>query len=172
MFRFAAKRLGREFSSYCGRAWARFSCCLQRCVSQEILNRIDGLEFRDDAPPLVTVSPASDRPPVPSAAASALPPLLPVSPPAHLTIPRSVPALSPQFSVPEVPLRFPVSFGPPFVPPSVPRFAPVPFVSPREPPVAFGPSPCPLPPASPFFPHSTPPFLIVTRPSLLLEKRF
>ena len=48
LFRFAAKRLGREFTSYCGRAWARVSCNLQRSVSQAILNRIDGLEFPDN----------------------------------------------------------------------------------------------------------------------------
>jgi hypothetical protein len=46
IFRFAAKRLGREFSSFCGRSWARFSCCLQRSVAQSILVRIDGREFR------------------------------------------------------------------------------------------------------------------------------
>ena len=45
LFRFAAKRTGREFTSYCGRAWARFSCNLQRSVSQAILTRIDGREF-------------------------------------------------------------------------------------------------------------------------------
>ena len=45
LFRFAAKHLGREFTSYCGRAWARVSCNLQRSVSQAILNRIDGREF-------------------------------------------------------------------------------------------------------------------------------
>ena len=39
LFRFAA----------CGRAWARFSCNLQRSVSQAILMRIDGREFCDDA---------------------------------------------------------------------------------------------------------------------------
>ena len=44
LFRFAAKQLGREFTSYCGRAWARISCCLQRSISQEILTRIDGRE--------------------------------------------------------------------------------------------------------------------------------
>ena len=44
IFSFAAKRLHREFSSYCGRAWAQFSCCLQRSVSQSILMRIDGHE--------------------------------------------------------------------------------------------------------------------------------
>jgi hypothetical protein len=49
IFRFAAKQLGCEFSSYCGRAWARISCCLQRSVGQAILNRIDGREFRDPA---------------------------------------------------------------------------------------------------------------------------
>jgi len=43
LFRFAAKHLGREFTSYCGRAWARVSCNPQ--VSQAILNRIDGREF-------------------------------------------------------------------------------------------------------------------------------
>ena len=42
LFRFAAKRLGREFSSFCGRGWARFSCNLQRSVAQSILNRVDG----------------------------------------------------------------------------------------------------------------------------------
>ena len=50
IFRFAAKRLGHEFSSYCGRSWARVSCCLQRSVAQAILTRIDGREFRDPAP--------------------------------------------------------------------------------------------------------------------------
>src|SRR6185437_16233644 len=42
IFRFAACRLGHEFSSYCGRAWARVSCDLQRSVSQAILTRCDG----------------------------------------------------------------------------------------------------------------------------------
>ena len=37
-----ACRLGHEFSSYCGRAWARLSCDLQRSVSQAILTRCDG----------------------------------------------------------------------------------------------------------------------------------
>ena len=50
IFSFAAKRLNREFSSFCGRAWAQFSCCLQRSVSQAILLRIDGHEFRDALP--------------------------------------------------------------------------------------------------------------------------
>ena len=50
IFRFAAKRLGHEFSSYCGRSWARVSCCLQRSVAQAILTRIDGREFRDPSP--------------------------------------------------------------------------------------------------------------------------
>jgi hypothetical protein len=44
LFRYAAKHLGREFSSYCVRAWARVSCTLQRSVAQSILNRIDGTE--------------------------------------------------------------------------------------------------------------------------------
>jgi hypothetical protein len=50
LFRYAAKRLGLEFSSYCARAWARFSCTLQRSVSQSILTRIDGREFREPPP--------------------------------------------------------------------------------------------------------------------------
>ena len=45
MFSFAAKWRNREFSSFCGRAWAQFSCCLQRSVSQSILLRVDGQEF-------------------------------------------------------------------------------------------------------------------------------
>ena len=44
IFRYAAKNLGKEFTSYCSRAWARVSCCLQRSVGQSILNRIDGFE--------------------------------------------------------------------------------------------------------------------------------
>ena len=50
LFRFAAKRLGREFSSFCGRGWARVSCNLQRSVSQAILNRVDGRASRVPAP--------------------------------------------------------------------------------------------------------------------------
>ncbi len=42
LFTFAAQHLGREFSSYCSRGWARVSCCLQRSVAQSIANRIDG----------------------------------------------------------------------------------------------------------------------------------
>ena len=44
IFRYAAKNLGKEFTSYCSRAWGRVSCCLQRSVGQSILNRIDGFE--------------------------------------------------------------------------------------------------------------------------------
>ena len=47
LFRFASKRLGREFTSYCGRAWARISCNSQRSVSQAILTRTDGCEFSE-----------------------------------------------------------------------------------------------------------------------------
>ena len=42
LFRFAAKRLGREFTSYCGRAWA-LCCNLQRSVAQAILNTSNNL---------------------------------------------------------------------------------------------------------------------------------
>ena len=45
LFEFAAKRLGREYTSYCGRAWARFSCNLQRSIAQAILSRTDGKEL-------------------------------------------------------------------------------------------------------------------------------
>ena len=45
LFQFAAKRLGREYTSYCGRAWARFSCNLQRSIAQAILSRTDGKEL-------------------------------------------------------------------------------------------------------------------------------
>ena len=40
--RFAAKRQGREFSSFCGRAWVRFSRNLQRSVSRRssIVSRV------------------------------------------------------------------------------------------------------------------------------------
>ena len=48
IFRFAAKRLGWEFTSFCGRAWARLSCNLQRSVAQSILTRIDGQDCRDE----------------------------------------------------------------------------------------------------------------------------
>ena len=49
LFRFAAKRLGREFTSFCGRAvyCKQFmGRSLQRSVSRrQILSRIDGQEF-------------------------------------------------------------------------------------------------------------------------------
>jgi hypothetical protein len=50
LFTFASKRLGREFSSYCSRAWARVSCCLQRSIAQVILNRIDGVSDGSELP--------------------------------------------------------------------------------------------------------------------------
>ena len=67
MFRFAARRLGHEFSSYCGRAWARVSCCLQRSVSQAILNRIDGHKIQRDPDDLAEFFPrqAPEIPPFP-----------------------------------------------------------------------------------------------------------
>jgi hypothetical protein len=68
ILRFAAKQLGVEFSSYCGRAWARISCCLQRSVGQAILNRIDGREFRD---PLVRAEPDTFLTPIPLCSPSA-----------------------------------------------------------------------------------------------------
>ena len=50
LFTFASKKLGREFSSYCSRAWGRVSCCLQRSVAQVILNRIDGVSDEPELP--------------------------------------------------------------------------------------------------------------------------
>ena len=50
LFTFASKKLGREFSSYCSRAWARVSCCLQRSIAQVILNRIDGVSDESELP--------------------------------------------------------------------------------------------------------------------------
>ena len=51
LFSFAAKELGREFTSFCSRAWARVSCCLQRSVAQAILSRIDGNGGRSSGAP-------------------------------------------------------------------------------------------------------------------------
>ena len=50
LFTFAAKKLGREFSSYCSRAWARVSCCLQRSIAQVILSRVDGVTEGSELP--------------------------------------------------------------------------------------------------------------------------
>jgi hypothetical protein len=103
IFRFAAKRLGKEFSSFCGRAWARVSCCLQRCVSQSILLRIDGLEFSTTSPVTslsssVRVAPACATPtvlpPLP-------PPLVPSSPPT--TFPPPLPLALVSASEPVLP---------------------------------------------------------------------
>jgi len=48
LFRYAAKHLGREFSSYCVRAWGRVSCAVQKSVAQAILNRVDGTEPEEE----------------------------------------------------------------------------------------------------------------------------
>jgi hypothetical protein len=86
--RFAAKRQGREFSSFCGRAWVRFSCNLQRSVSQAILNRLEG------SPVEVAASPERFVLELPSSVSVSLvpqvsrqsPPEIPVCP---LTLPLS-----------------------------------------------------------------------------------
>src|SRR6478609_1520420 len=64
LFRYAAKRLGLEFSSYCARAWARLSCTLQRMVAQSILTRIDGREFREPTPDAAPPPRPSNTPPI------------------------------------------------------------------------------------------------------------
>ena len=108
IFRFAAKRLGREFSSFCGRAWARVSCCLQRSVAQAILNRIDGHSFRD---PVVPSSSPCVLPQVPE--------VVPPVPPPSLTSFVSVPSEFPPLSVPSfTPV---VRFVPSVVPPEESR---------------------------------------------------
>ena len=42
IMKFAAQRQGREVSSFCGRQWALFSCCLQRSVAKMIWLRSSG----------------------------------------------------------------------------------------------------------------------------------
>jgi hypothetical protein len=81
--RFAAKRAGKEFSSFCGRAWVRFSCNLQRSVSQSILNRIDGspIDLDDDAPESSGMNVDPDLVHLPRVrVASAIPPQIPSFP--------------------------------------------------------------------------------------------
>ena len=79
IFRFAARRVGREFSSFCGRGWARLSCNLQRCVSQMILARTEGAS----GPRAPVVSAPVRAVPAPSSVASVAPSLAQVvAPPA------------------------------------------------------------------------------------------
>ena len=79
LFRYAAKRLGREFSSFCGRGWARLSCNLQRCVSQMILARTEGASGqRAPVPARVVPAPSLALPQI----ASVVPSLAQVVPPA------------------------------------------------------------------------------------------
>jgi hypothetical protein len=47
IMRFASTRQGCEHSSYCGRMWARLSCCLQREVAKEIDIRTNGQKYHD-----------------------------------------------------------------------------------------------------------------------------
>ena len=54
--RFAAKRQGREHSSFCGRQWALISCCLQRSVAKQLLMRINGQKYAHDASKLLVES--------------------------------------------------------------------------------------------------------------------
>ena len=48
IMRFASKRQSQEHSSYCGRMWARLSCCLQRSVAKQLLLRTDGQNYNDN----------------------------------------------------------------------------------------------------------------------------
>ena len=169
ILRFAAKQLNREFSSYCGRAYARISCTLQRAVSQAILLRIDGLEFRESIPgsPDEFVSLPSVEDPVASPAPSqhvelnvvtspqpvephAAPPLAPMAmPPSSSQLPPSPPptpaeltqALSVSASLALTPLL--ASPTPPLLPSSP--------LSPTDP-IPSLPSPHLAPAASPVLP--------------------
>ena len=47
IMRFAAMHLGYEHSSFCGRIWARLSCCLQREVAKQICFRTDGQSYHE-----------------------------------------------------------------------------------------------------------------------------
>src|SRR6185437_1212219 len=94
IFRFAACRLGHEFSSYCGRAWARLSCDVQRSVSQAILTRCDG-----QAGSVRCVSPR-ESPPVLRESLRESPPVLRESPRESPPVLRESPRGSPRESPP------------------------------------------------------------------------
>jgi len=77
IFRFAAMRLGQPHSAYCGRAWARISCDLQRSVSQAILSRCDGLsvmEMVPEVPPALAALVPTVLEAAPTASAEHIPP--------------------------------------------------------------------------------------------------
>jgi hypothetical protein len=111
IFRFAAKRVGREFSSFCGRGWARLSCNLQRCVSQMILARTEGASGQRAPTVLPAVLPASDVRARVVPAASLVPPVAPVAPQALVQS-----AASPPPVVPVAPQALVASPPPHFVP--------------------------------------------------------
>jgi hypothetical protein len=118
LFRFAAKQLGREFTSYCGRAWARMSCCLQRSVSQAILTRIDGRELPRVEPSgpdnFVTIpEPAAEQPSLP---------VLDSSFPITSSVPLPAPSPAP-LPVPSIPAAAIASVSPPSPPPAALAFA-------------------------------------------------
>ena len=136
LFRFAAKRLGREFSSYCGRGWTRLSCNLQRSVSQSILNRIDGVAPLEASassvlalPAAADVSdvlelPAADVPlvAVPLAPVAAAVPLAPVAAAAPLgPVAAAVPLGPVAAAAPLAPAAVPLApAAVPFAPAAVP----------------------------------------------------
>ena len=123
LFRFAAKQLGREFTSYCGRAWARMSCTLQRSVSQAILTRIDGREL-----PRIEPSGPDNFVSIPEPVPHQPPPLALDS--AFLS---NLPASSVSLPAPSIPAPLPVSIPaplPPSIPTATPASAPVPSTFP------------------------------------------
>ena len=50
IMRFASVRQNHEHSSYCGRMWARLSCCLQREVAKQLIQRTAGQKYHDKLP--------------------------------------------------------------------------------------------------------------------------
>ena len=48
--RFASVRQNHEHSSYCGRMWARLSCCIQREVAKQLIQRTAGQKYHDKLP--------------------------------------------------------------------------------------------------------------------------
>ena len=94
VFSFTSKKLHREFSSFCGRSWAQFSCCLQRSVSQAILLRVDGQEFTQPVKKASLVSPALSLASVVSPVVT-LPPALSLTSSSSVSVSLSPVSLSP-----------------------------------------------------------------------------
>ena len=110
--RFASKRMGREFSSFCGRAWVRFSCNLQRSVSQAILNRLEG------SPVVEVARLESERSEVASLGVVPRVVLEVASPVSFSLVPQVSRQIPPQIPVCPFPVSFPPSSSSHHAPPS------------------------------------------------------